>query len=157
MTISYQDVPASTMLEETEQRQMYFRQKIEKQQKYIYLHPEDKDYILFWADRLVCDIIAMQIIDPTFCQVLFKQCKSMPLSGYSKLRNTPITFAAGLISNARRNPKEDFAKKQIKYITTLFKIIHFAYTEGELKKELGYNVFTGKPNDIPYNLVFKEA
>ena len=156
MNISYADIPESTILD-TGHRRIYFRRKASPMDKYVYLHPEDKDYILFWCDRLVVDILAKQIIDPTFCEELFKQSKGMPTSGYSGLRNSPLTFAAGIISNIRRNPVEDIGYKQLEYIQKLFKIINFAYTIGELKDELGYNSSTKKENPIPNKIIFKEA
>jgi hypothetical protein len=156
MSVSYLDIPENELLT-TGHRKIYFRRKTDNKEKYIYLHPEDKDYILFWCDRLVVDVLAKQIIDPTFCEELFKQSKGMPVSGYSKLRNSPLTFAAGIVSNMRRNPAEDIAYKQIEYIIKLFKIINYAYSVGELHKELGYNSSTKKDNAIPNNIIFKEA
>lgn len=156
MSVSYADIPKSTIID-TGHRRIYFRRKLGTQSKYIYLHPEDKDYILFWCDRLVVDVLAKQILDPTFCNELFKQSKGMPTSGYSGLRNSPLTFAAGVVSNIRRNPAEDLAYKQIEYITKLFKIINFAYSIGELKHDLGYNSSTQKDNALPNKIIFKEA
>lgn len=154
--ISYQDIPESTILN-TGHKRIYFRRKPKPMDKYIYLHPEDKDYILFWCDRLVVDVLAKQIIDPTFCEELFKQSKGMPVSGYSGLRNSPLTFAAGIVSNMRRNPAEDIAYKQLEYIIKLFKVINYAYSIGELHKEIGYNSNTKRNNDIPNTIIFKEA
>jgi len=156
MQISYADIPQSTVLD-TGHKRIYFRRKPKPMDKYIYLHPEDKNYILFWCDRLVVDILAKQIIDPTFCKELFKQSKGMPLSQYSNLRNSPLTFAAGIVSNFRRNPAEDIAYKQLQYIIKLFKVINYAYSIGELHKEIGYNSITKMDNELPNVLIFKEA
>jgi hypothetical protein len=153
--ISYQDIPASETV--NERRKIHFRRRIGDKSKYIYLHEEDKDYIVHWCKRLVCDVAAKQVIDPYMFDELYKSRQSMPISGYSSKRNSIMTYSAGIVSNIMRNPNEDIAYNQLKYITKLFKIIQFTYSQGPLSKELGYHHITKKKNSAPDSVYFKSV
>ena len=157
--ITYQDIPKSTITNKDNKR-IYYRRKTlanGKVGKYTYMHKEDKDYILFWCNRLVCDVAAKQVIDPYLFEDLYKSRNSMPKSGYSSKRNSIMTYCAGIVSNCMRNPDEDIAYNQLGYIKKLFVLLNYMYSEGILADELGYNHNTREKNIAPKNVVFLEA
>jgi len=156
MSISYLDIPQS-YITKTGNKRIYYRRRAEHKDKYVYMHSEDKDYVVFWLNRLVVDVTAKTIIDKYLFEDLHKSRPTLPTSGYSAKRNSIITYAAGIVSNIMRNPEEDIAYKQLPYITKLFKIIHYVYTVGPLSAELGYNHKTGKQNPPPFILQFYDS
>ena len=155
MSISYADIPAS--INRAGVKTIYYRRRTGNKDKYVYLHPEDRDYIIHWCNRLVCDVAAKQVVEPGLYEDFYKTREYLPKSGYSKFRNSVMTYCSGIVSNALRNPGEDIAYKQIKYIETIMKIIQFAYTQGQLCNEVGYHHSTGIPNDPPLKIKFKDA
>jgi hypothetical protein len=154
--ITYYDIPQSTDARNGAKK-IFYRRKSGNKEKYVYMHQEDKDYVLFWLNRLVCDVVAKQVIDPYTFEELYKSYKDLPRSGYSSKRNSIMTYSAGVVSNIMRNPDEDISYNQLGYIKKMFAIIHFVYTEGPLKNEVGYNHNTGKHNELPKTVMFSEA
>lgn len=154
--ITYYDIPRSTLARNGNKR-IYYRRKNGNQDKYVYMHKEDKDYVLFWINRLVCDVVAKQVIDPYTFEELYKSYKDLPKSAYSTKRNSIMTYCAGLVSNIMRNPDEDLSYKQLRYIKKMFAVINFVYTQGPLKEEVGYNHITRESNETPKLVTFCEA
>jgi len=155
MNVSYADIPASVNRAGT--KTIYYRRRTGNKEKYVYLHDEDRDYIIHWCNRLVCDVAAKQIIDPYLFEELYKSRKSMPKSGYSAKRNSVMTYCAGIVSNILRNPGEDIAFNQLGYITKVFELIHYVYDIGPLCTEVGYHHDTGIPNRKPNKIKFCDA
>ena len=154
--ITYLDIPKSYITKKDNKR-IYYRQRPEPRDKYVYMHEEDKQYILYWCSRLVNDVVAKQVIEKFLFEDLYKSSKSLPTSGYTAKRNSIMTYTAGIVSNAMRNPEEDISHKQLNYISKIFKIIHYVYTIGPLQGELGYNHRTGERNDPPFCIQFFRA
>ena len=121
------------------------------------MRDEDKDYILYWIDRFIIDMCAKKVIQPMFLENIMSSSKSMPKSQYSDKRNSVLSYCAGLISNFRRNPTEDFGKNQLIYIKKVMGIIHDVYSYVLTEKDLGYNNITKKKNDAPKKVMFKQV
>ena len=136
---------------------IYFTVKLGNKSKYITMREEDKDYILYWIDRFIIDMCAKQVIQPMFLENIMSSSKSMPKSQYSDKRNSVLSYCAGLISNFRRNPTEDFGKNQLIYIKKVMGIIHDVYSYVLTEKDLGYNNITKKKNDAPKKVMFKQV
>lgn len=155
MSISYADIPAS--VNRSGVKTIYYRRRTGNKNKYVYLHPEDKDYIIHWCNRLVCDVSAKQVVEPYLFEDLYKTRESLPKSGYSKYRNSIITYCSGVVSNVLRNPGEDISYNQLNYLEAMMKVINYVYTDGPLGNELGYHYSTGIPNKPPLKVKFKDA
>ena len=154
-TISYADIPPSSTKAGT--KTIYYRRRTGNKDKYVYLHEEDRDYIIHWCNRLVCDVAAKQVVDPFLFEELYKSRKSMPKSGYSTKRNSIMTYCSGIVSNVLRNPTEDLAFNQLEYLQNAFLLINFVYTQGPLSTELGYTHIHNIPNKPPSKILFREA
>lgn len=135
----------------------YFTEKIGNKSKYITMRDEDKQYILYWIDRFILDMCAKQVIEPMFLENIMSSSASLPKSKYSVKRNSVLSYGAGLVSNFRRNPQEDFGKNQIPYIKLIMSIVHHTYTNIFDEKELGYNHITKEKNDKPKNIMFTKV
>ena len=136
---------------------IYFTEKIGNKSKYITMREEDKQYILYWIDRFVLDMCAKQVIQPMFLESIMSSSKSMPKSQYSDLRNSVLSYCAGLVSNFRRNPQEDFGKNQLVYIKKIMEIVNHLYNNVFDEKELGYNHITKERNVSPKKVMFKKV
>jgi len=160
MSISYLDIPPAYINKQDKQVYYYRRRPLGNGEtsKYVYLHDTEKHQIIAWLNRLVIDVLAKQVVDHTFCEVLFERTKDLPTSRVSKKRNSYITLAAGIVSNIMRNPDVDIAKAQLKHIETLFVAINALYSEdGLLCNEVGYSHITKDENQIPKQIKFIEA
>jgi len=160
MSISYLDIPP-TYINKKDKQVYYYRRRTNSDgtfNKYVYIHDNEKHQIIAWLNRFVVDITAKQVVDHTFCEVLFERTKELPVSKVSKKRNSYITLAAGIVSNIMRNPDVDIAKAQLKHIETLFVAINALYSEdGRLCDEIGYSHITKQKNKIPKQIKFIEA
>ena len=154
--VSYKDIPKS--IEKANSKTIYYRRKSDAKQKYVYMHQEDREYILYWFTRLVIDFNAKKITAPELFTDSWvdRSNDQLPLSGYSKKRNSVMSFTAGVLSNKFRNPAEDFAYNQLKYIQFIFAFIDYTYNRLQTF-ELGYNVNTNKDNEAPKQITFLEA
>lgn len=146
--------------EKTQTYTMYYRVKnivgvTDKQ--YLYVSPDDINYIVHWVGRYVSDIVAMQVTNVNNLYSELEPNKSYPKSGLTGEQNSPLSYAAGLFSNRVRNPDEDFTKKQLRFISTLFKRLHIIYGQYLPRKELGFDSKTGLYNDPPMRIKFKEC
>jgi len=160
MSISYLDIPP-TYINKKDKQVYYYRRRTNSDgtfNKYVYLHDNEKHQIIAWLNRFVVDVTAKQVVDHTFCEVLFERTKELPVSKVSKKRNSYITLAAGIVSNIMRNPDVDIAKAQLKHIETLYVAINALYSDdGLLCNEIGYSHITKQKNQIPKQIKFIEA
>ena len=160
MSISYLDIPP-TYINKKDKQVYYYRRRTNSDgtfSKYVYLHDTEKHEIIAWLNRFVVDVTAKQVVDHTFCEVLFERTKELPVSKVSKKRNSYITLAAGIVSNIMRNPDVDIAKAQLKHIETLYVAINALYSDdGLLCNEIGYSHITKQKNQIPKQIKFIEA
>lgn len=158
--VSYQDIPQS-YVDNNRNQVYYYRRKTladGSKSKYVYIHPDEKDDILFWINRLVIDVQAKRVIDNTFLDDLDYRTDKLPSSTISHKKNSYITYAAGVVSNIMRNPAEDLSYNQLKYIDALYTIINAVYSKaGPLGNEIGYNSVTNKDNPVPKQIKFKPA
>ena len=156
MNVSYADIPQSKQTQTN--KTIYYRRKADNKVKYVYMHQEDREYILYWFSRLVADFNAKKITNPELFTDSWvdRSNDNLPLSGYSKKRNSVMSFTAGVLSNKFRNPAEDFAYNQIKYIKYIFTFIDYIYNDQKVF-ELGYNVNTNQDNQSPKKLSFVEV
>ena len=156
--VSYQDIPQS-YVDNNHNQVFYYRRKVRadgKPGKYVYIHDDEKHKIVYWLNRLVIDIQAKRVIDNTFLDELDTRTKDLGTSGVSHKHNSYITFAAGVVCNIMRNPAEDLAYNQLKYIKELYRVINRVYSV-ELASELGYNHITKEDNPVPKQIKFKPA
>lgn len=160
MNTTYYGIPKS-YTNKKDKQVYYYRRRTNSDgtfSKYVYLHDDEKHEIIAWLNRFVVDVTAKQVVDHTFCEVLFERTKDLPTSRVSKKRNSYITLAAGIVSNIMRNPDVDIAKAQLKHIETLYVAINALYSDdGLLCNEIGYSHITKQQNDIPKQIKFIEA
>lgn len=137
---------------------VYYQVKPNNKKEHIRMHTEDEDYIYHWLNRINADMIQKQIIEPDLYMLYTRYSKDLPMSGYTKKRNSFASYISGLLSNKLRNPGEDFTVKHLKHIELCFNLIYTAYNEdGVLCSELGYDHRTGSPNEPPLAVRFVEV
>lgn len=140
---------------------MYYQVKPGNEKKHIRMHPQDEQYIIHWLTRFTVDCAQKQFLDKELFRMVTKsEYKELMRSGVDrKTPNSLLSAAAGLVSNQYRNPSEDFTQKQLKWITKLFSVIHFAYSEGGVftDQDLGYDFNTNKINERPLGVKFTEV
>ena len=86
MSISYLDIPP-TYINKKDKQVYYYRRRTNSDgtfNKYVYLHDNEKHQIIAWLNRFVVDVTAKQVVDHTFCEVLFERTKELPVSKVSK-------------------------------------------------------------------------
>ena len=157
---SYQDIPKSYVDKDNKQVYYYRRKTLANgsKSKYVYIHDNEKHEIIHWLNRFVIDVTAKQVIDHTFCEILFERRDDLQSSKISKKKNSYMTYAAGIVSNIMRNPDQDIAKAQLKDIQTLFDAINGIYSDdGYLSDEIGHSHITKQKNKIPKQIKFKPA
>jgi len=136
---------------------IYFTTPIgDNKQKYVVMHDSDKEYIFYWFERFVCDVVAGQIKDQDTLFACLEEDDSLPVSSYTKRRNSILSYCAGVVSNNYRNSSEDFGKKQLKHIKRIFEAIHYYYSNCD-KNNLGYNHITKQQNTAPKKVMFKKV
>ena len=134
---------------------------------YIYMHQEDKDYIINWLNRFCIECCSMSASDSTFdvsiWQLVTAKDTKFPPSGYFKdvsgqsAVNSYLSYTAGFVANVLRNKGHDFTKKQLPYLKFSMEVVSKIYANSDLKKDVGWDWRTNEKNELPKRVSFYGA
>ena len=167
MTVSHNDIP--TKKDMGNFYQIAFRPKTTSEGKetgYVFVQPEDYDYMLHWLNRFLADASTHSIAEKFVWKGLNSE-KGMddlqlPDSGVFKhptadnkmAPNSIISYIGGILSNYFRSGA-DLNKKQLKTLESIFnKIIVPVYQQVQSFTP-GYNYATKQPLPGPKRISFK--
>jgi len=134
---------------------------------YLYMHQEDKDYIIGWLNRFCIEACSMSASDSTFdvsiWSLITKKDTEFPKSTYFKdvagepAVNSYLSYTAGLVANILRNKGHEFTKKQLPHIKICMEIVSKVYANSDLKNKVGWDWRTNEKNELPKRVSFYTA
>lgn len=161
-TVSYADIPRR--VEHSDIMEIAYRPKTGNKVKYIYMHTEDKAYIINWFQRFMAEVCQLSQHDPVLWQQVNEPCdpSELPKSGLFnhpmlddvKRKNTILSYIAGVVSNYYRNPVQDFTVKQLNYLIKCQNMIVWFFTNPGVN--VGYNSNNFTHNELPKKISFTE-
>jgi len=165
MNVSHKDIPIKKDMGKF--YQIAFRPKTTSEGKetgYVFVQPEDLDYIFHWLNRFLTDAASHSIAEKFVWDSLNKEGGMegaiLPKSGSftdqngNKTQNSIISYIGGILSNYFRSGA-DLNKKQLKTLTDIFnKIVVEVYTHVNTFTP-GYNYTTRQPAPGPKRISFK--